>query len=158
MYTLRVTTRIAAPPHRCFDLACDVDAHVRSAAGTGERVVGGRTTGLLALGDSIMFEARHLGVRQRLSAVVTVFDPPRHFRDTMAAGAFRSMVHDHHFEPATDGGTVMVDVLTFAAPLGPVGWVAERLVVGPHLRRFLVARGQALRAMAEGDEAGPRPV
>ena len=149
MYTLRVTTRIAAPPGRCFDLARDVDAHARSAVHTGERVVAGRTSGLLELGDSITFEGRHLGVRQRLTAVVTAFDPPRHFRDTMTAGAFRSMVHDHHFEGTPDGGTVMTDVLRFVAPVGPLGWVAERLLVGPHLRRFLVARGRALQTMAE---------
>ncbi len=149
MYTLRVTTRIAALAGRCFDLARDVDAHVRSAAGTGERVVGGRTSGLLGLGDAITFEARHLGVRQRLSALVTALDPPRHFQDTMTAGAFRSMVHDHHFDPTPGGGTVMLDVLTFAAPFGPIGWAAERLVLAGHLRRFLVRRGLALKAMAE---------
>ncbi len=154
MYTLRVTTRIAAPPPRCFDLARDVDAHLRSAADTGERVVAGRTTGLLELGDAVTFEARHLGVRQRLSAVVTAFDRPRHFQDRMTAGAFRSMQHDHHFDRTPDGGTVMVDVVRFAAPLGPVGWVAERLVLAGHLRRFLTRRGLALKAAAERAEPG----
>ena len=155
MIVLRVTTRIAAPPAVCFDLARDVGAHVRSAADTGERAVPpGRTSGLLGLGDTVTFEARHLGVRQRLSATVTAFDPPRHFRDTMTAGAFRSLVHDHHFALASDGGTDMTDVLTFAAPFGPVGWLAERLVLAGHLRRFLVRRGAALRAIAEAPRSG----
>lgn len=43
----------------------------------------------------------------------------------------------------------MTDVLRFQAPLGPIGWLAERIVLGPHLRRFLVERGLALKAMAE---------
>jgi ligand-binding SRPBCC domain-containing protein len=151
MYTLRVTTRIAAPPERCFDLARDVDAHVRSAAATGERVVGGRTSGLLELGDTITFEARHLGVRQRLTSRVSSFNRPTRFQDQMTAGAFRSMEHDHLFEPTADRGTDMTDVLRFRAPFGPLGWLAERLVLAPHLRRFLIHRGLALKAMAEAE-------
>lgn len=151
MHTVRVVTTIAAPPEACFDLARDVGAHVRSAAGTAERAVGGVTDGLLGLGDEVTFEARHLGVRQRLSARVVDFDRPRFFRDRMTRGAFRSMEHDHRFTPRPDGGTDMADVLRFAAPFGPLGWVAERLILGPHLRRFLTKRGAALKAMAEGE-------
>ena len=149
MYDLRVTTFIAAPPAVCFDLARSVDAHVASAAGTAERAVGGRTSGLLGLGDEVTFEGRHFGVVQRLSSRVTRFEPPTFFQDRMTRGAFRSFEHDHHFD-AQDGGTRMTDVLRFAAPLGPIGWVAERLVLAGHLRQFLVRRGEALKRVAAG--------
>lgn len=148
MYTLRIATRIAAPPAICFDLARSVEAHVASAAGTGERVVGGVTSGLMNLGDEATWEARHLGVRQRLTGRITRFDRPRFFQDRMVRGAFRSFEHDHFFEP--DGeGTVMVDVVRFGAPLGPLGWVAERVLLAGHLRRFLTRRAAALKRMAE---------
>ena len=58
MPTIRIATSIDAPPERCFDLARDVGAHVRSTAGTGERAVGGVTIGLLELGDEVTWEAR----------------------------------------------------------------------------------------------------
>ena len=152
MYTLRVTTRIAAPPGVCFDLARSVEAHVASAAGTGERVVGGVTSGLLNLGDEVTWEARHLGVRQRLTGRITAFDRPHHFQDRMARGAFRSLEHDHFFDAVSDrdgGGTLMTDVVRFVAPLGPLGWVVERAVLAGHLRRFLTTRAASLKAMAE---------
>lgn len=63
MPSIRIETAIAAPPERCFDLARDIDAHVRSTAGTHERAVGGVTTGLMGLGDEVTWEAKHLGVR-----------------------------------------------------------------------------------------------
>jgi ligand-binding SRPBCC domain-containing protein len=151
MHTLRVTTRIAAPPARCFDLARDVGVHLQSAAATGERVVDGPTSGLLSLGDVVTFEGRHLGVVRRLTSRITAFDPPFYFQDRMVAGPFRRFEHDHWFDPDAAGGTVMVDVVQFAAPCGVVGWVAERLIVGPHLRRFLVGRGHAIKTMAERD-------
>jgi ligand-binding SRPBCC domain-containing protein len=67
----------------------------------------------------------------------------------MTRGAFRFFEHDHLFEPHGDG-TLMTDVLKFKAPLGPIGWIAERVLLAGHMRRFLVARGRALKAMAEG--------
>lgn len=148
MVQLRVTTFIAAPPAACFDLARSVDAHVASAAGTGERVVGGKSSGLLELGDEVTWEGRHFGVTQRLSSRITQFQPPAFFQDRMTRGAFRSLEHDHHFEPR-DGGTLMIDVVSFEAPFGPIGWLAERLLIAPHLRRFLIQRGNALKEMAE---------
>jgi ligand-binding SRPBCC domain-containing protein len=148
MYELRITTSIAAPLSRCFDLARSVDAHVQSAEGTGERVVGGRLSGLLELGDEVTWEARHFGVTQRLSSKITQFRPCTFFQDRMTRGAFRFLEHDHLFEPQGDG-TLMTDVLRFKAPLGPLGWIAERVLLASHLRRFLIARGLALKSMAE---------
>jgi ligand-binding SRPBCC domain-containing protein len=148
MYELRVTTSIAAPLATCFDLARSVEAHVQSAAGTGERVVGGRLSGLLELGDEVTWEGRHFGVTQRLSSKITEFRPCTFFQDRMTRGVFRFFEHDHLFEPR-GVGTLMTDVLRFKAPLGPLGWIAERILVAPHVRRFLIARGLALKAMAE---------
>ena len=156
MNSLRVETVIAAPRERCFDLSRSVDAHLRSAANTGERVVAGRTSGLLDLGEEITWEGRHLGIVRQLSSRITAFDRPAFFQDRMTRGAFRWFEHDHHFEAAADGRTVMVDVVRFAAPFGPIGWVAERVVLAGHLRRFLVRRNAALKALAERAD-DPRP-
>jgi ligand-binding SRPBCC domain-containing protein len=108
MYKLRVTTSIAAPAETCFDLARSVDAHVQSATGTGERVVGGRMSGLLELDDEVTWEGKHFGVVQRLSSKITEFRPYRYFQDRMTQGAFRFLEHDHLFE-TRDGGTIMID-------------------------------------------------
>ena len=48
MTTLVIETRIAAPIELCFDLARDVDTHVLTSSSTGERAVGGKTSGLKA--------------------------------------------------------------------------------------------------------------
>src|SRR5262249_1143215 len=110
MPTIRVATDIRAPPPRCFDLACGVDAQVESAAGTHERAIAGVMTGLLGPGDEVTWRARHLGVSQELASRITVFDRPHRFQDSMVRGAFAHLVHDHLFI-ATANGTQMVDVL-----------------------------------------------
>jgi ligand-binding SRPBCC domain-containing protein len=149
MLTLELTTQIAAPPQRVFDLSRSIDLHRLSQAGHAEEAVAGRTSGLIELGESVTWRARHLGVRQHLTSRITAFDPPHHFRDEMERGAFASLVHDHYFE-ARDGGTRMRDVLRFSAPLGPLGWVAERVLLGRYLRGLIEARNAEIGRVAEG--------
>ena len=139
----RIVTQIAAPIEVCFDLARDIDFHTRSLGDTGERAVAGRTTGLIGLGESVTWEARHLGLRRRLT-----FDRPTYFRDVMTRGAFRSFAHDHRFE-AQGGGTVMTDEVEFRSPLGPLGWLVDALYMTGYLRRLLEGRCEAIRREAE---------
>ena len=148
MFVLQVKTFILASPVECFDLARNVDAHLESAAATGERAVAGKMSGLLELGDEVTFEARHFGVRQRLTSRIIAFESPTFFQDRMTRGAFRFFEHDHLFE-SQNGGTLMIDRVTFQAPLGPLGWIAERSFLAPHLRDFLTKRGLALKRLAE---------
>ena len=148
MASFRIVTTIAAPVEVCFDLARDIDFHTRSLGETGERAVAGCTTGLIGLGESVTWEAKHLGVRQRLTAEVTAFDRPTYFRDVMTRGAFKSFAHDHRFE-AREGGTVMTDEVEFRSPLGPLGRLVDWLFMAGYLRRLLEGRCQALKREAE---------
>lgn len=151
MARIELSTRIAAPPERCFDLARSVDLHVRSTSATGERAVAGKTSGLLELGDEVTWRARHFRVRQSLSGRISAYDRPRYFQDTMIRGAFSHLRHDHFFEPA-GGGTLMRDVFEYAAPLGLIGRLAERLFLTAYMRRFLEARNRELKTVAESSE------
>jgi ligand-binding SRPBCC domain-containing protein len=153
MPTIRLETFIAAPPERVFDLMRDVDAHIRSTAGTGERAVGGKTTGLLGAGDEVTWEAVHLGVRQRLTVRVTLCERPTRFEDVQVRGAFAAFTHRHEFR-ATDGGTLMLDTFSYRSPLGPLGRLADLLFLERYMRGFLSRRAEALKQMAES-RAGP---
>lgn len=148
MRTIDIATTIAASPERCFDLARDIDAHIQSAEVTRERAIGARQHGLLDLNEDVIWEARHFGVPLRMTVRITRLDRPRSFEDEMVQGPFRSMRHRHEFT-AAPGGTVMRDVFEFAAPYGPLGWIAERLVLEPYLTAFLRRRARALKTMAE---------
>ncbi len=82
MAILRVETMVNAPAGRCFDLSRSVDLHVQSAGATGETAIAGTTSGLLDLGDQVTWRGKHFGVWQTLTSKITVFDRPRHFRDS----------------------------------------------------------------------------
>lgn len=148
MQTVVVETWIAAPPERCFDLARDLDLHVKSIPGSDERAVAGRMTGLIELDEEVTWRARHFGITQELTSRLTAFDRPHHFQDAMQRGAFKSFVHDHFFT-LRDGGTNMVDHLVFAAPIPLLGRIAEVCVLKQYLRRLLAARARIIKAAAE---------
>ena len=158
MPTIRLETHIHVPLQTCFDLARSIDLHPRTVADTQERAVAGRTTGLLGAGDSVTFEAVHFGVRQRLTARVTDFDPPRVFADEMTRGAFKSLTHRHEFTALSDAETLMTDTLTFTSPFGPLGVLADKLFLERYMRRFLRGRNRELKRIAEsGDYTGILP-
>ncbi len=141
-----------APIGRCFDLARSIELHLHGAKHTDEQAVGGVITGLIGPGQSVRWRGTHFGVRQHLTSRMTAYDWPGHFQDTMVAGAFRSMQHDHFFTEIAPGITEMRDVLIFAAPLQLLGWLAERLFLGGHMARFLTARNSILKQVAESDD------
>ena len=148
MPVVRIQTFIQAPPAVCFDLARDVQAHAATTAKTRERIVYAPSGGLLQLGDEVEFEATHFGIKQRFRSKIVEYERPTRFVDEMQKGAFQRMRHLHEFREA-EGGTLMIDTLDFASPLGPLGALVDRLVLTGYMKGFLESRNQHLREMAE---------
>lgn len=151
MPLIELATLVRAPRERVFDLARSIDAHQDSAVGTHERAIAGVTQGLIGLNEEVTWEAIHFGIKQTLRVRITAFDRPTHFQDAMIAGAFKWMKHDHVFSIHPDG-TLMQDRFAFAAPLGPLGRIAERTFLTAYMRRFLARRNEILRRLAESDD------
>jgi ligand-binding SRPBCC domain-containing protein len=131
-----------------FDLSLDVDAHTASLAHSDERAVGGVTTGLIGLGEDVTWSATHFGIRFTMTSRVTDLDRPRRFVDQQVRGPFRRFDHEHVFE-SDGGGTVMIDRVSFDAPVGVIGRVVERLVLGRYLQQLIETRGRFLKTEAE---------
>jgi ligand-binding SRPBCC domain-containing protein len=148
MPLITIITIVRATPERCFDASRDLDLHMESMGHTAERAVAGRTSGLIELGEQVTWEGRHFGIRQRFTSAITEYDRPRHFQDSMVRGAFRSFVHDHHFE-ACEEGTRMTDVLAFRSPFGVLGAIVDRLLMKEYLTRLLTKRNEVVKAALE---------
>jgi ligand-binding SRPBCC domain-containing protein len=148
--TIHLETRIAAPASRCFLLALSIDLHMDSTAGTRELAVAGVTTGLIGQGESVTWRGRHFGLILQHTSRITQYEPPTFFQDVMTAGLFKSFEHNHRFQ-RQDGETVMRDELRFAAPLGVLGLVVEKLVLRNYLARFLLERNKFVKQVAESE-------
>lgn len=143
-----VRTFVRAPQQVVFDAARDADLHTKTTKHTREKIVAGRCEGLFELGDEVTFEATHFFIRQRLRVRIVEMQPPHRFSDEMLSGAFQSLRHVHLFE-AVETGTRMTDVLSWKAPLGFLGKVADRLFLARYMQRFLERRNCALKAIVE---------
>lgn len=152
MPVIIIETLIEAPIERVFDLARSIDLHRLSTRQTHEQAIAGRTSGLIGLGETVTWRAKHFGIYQKLSVVITEFDRPFSFTDRMLTGAFASMEHQHQFESVDTGNTLMRDIFTFKAPLGILGRLAEALFLTNYMRKFLISKNKILKQVAEGEE------
>ena len=148
MPTVILETLINATAETCFDLMRDVRLHTETTMETGERAVGGATEGMLGLGQTVTFEGKHLGFRQRLTVVVTELERPRLFVDEMTEGNFRSFKHVHEFSPR-GSQTLMRDTIIWTSPLGILGNLVDHLVLERHLRNLVTNRNARLKQLAE---------
>ena len=120
MTEIVIKTIIRASIERCFDLSRSIDLHLDSMSDSGEKAIGGVTSGLIGLDETVTWNARHFGIRQNFTSKITAFESPSHFVDEMQKGAFRSFWHEHRFEEM-DGATHMCDTIRYKVPLGLIG-------------------------------------
>lgn len=62
----------------------------------------------------------------------------------------RVLHHTHSFEPVGEGRTRMTDVVRYAQRLGPLGALADRLVVRRDLGRIFDYRQDTIAATSRG--------
>jgi len=153
MQLIQLETKIAAPPERCFLLSLSIDLHKESTAQTSERAIAGVTHGVIGPNETVTWQGRHFGFMLTQETLISKYSRPHHFQDIMLRGMFKSFEHDHYFDELPDGTTLMRDELRFAAPLGPLGWIAEFLVLNRYLTGFLIERNQLIKTVAESPEA-----
>ena len=150
MPVIKLSTTIHAPIERCFLLSLSVDLHKASVAKTRETAIAGVTSGLMNLHDTVTWQARHFGFNLQMTSHIPAYQKPNYFVSEMVKGPFKKLHHQHLFAEV-DGHTVMTDIFELEAPLGILGWLAERLFLVSYMKRFLLMRNQYLKQVAEGD-------
>lgn len=148
MTTIKLSTIINAPIEKCFDISRDIKIHELSTKDTNERAIAGKSSGLCDVNDVITWEATHFGIRQRLTVKISKINPPLFFEDMMLKGAFKSMRHEHHFKQVADN-TEMTDVFMYQVPFGFLGNWFDRFILKKYMTRFLRARNQIIKEVAE---------
>ncbi len=151
MPIIKIEMKIDAPIERVFDLARCIDLHTESLSKTKEKAVAGITKGLIAKDETVTWEAIHFGIKQKLTSKITIFEPPRHFRDSMVKGAFKRFDHDHFFE-TKDSQTIMKDIFDYDSPLGFIGNIADAVFLENYMKKLLESRNMLIKAVAESDD------
>ncbi len=85
MPTIHLSINIQAPIQKVFDAARSIDLHQTSMSHTCERAIAGKTDGLIALGETVTWEAKHFGIMQKLTVKITQMEAPYTFIDEMVS-------------------------------------------------------------------------
>lgn len=148
MPTLILKTKINAPIEKCFDLSRSLDLHTESMKSHKEKVVGGKLTGLIDLGEQVTWQANHFGISFKMTNKITAMKKPYYFVDEMLKGPFKLLHHQHHFT-AAGAFTEMTDIFAFQSPMGLIGRAVDSLFLKRYLRKLLTIRNEAIKLVAE---------
>ncbi|WP_299013714.1 SRPBCC family protein [uncultured Polaribacter sp.] len=134
-----------------FNLIRSIDLHIISTKKSNEKAIDGKTKGLIGLNETVTWQAKHLGVTQKLTSKVTDYVFPTFFADEMVKGAFKSFRHEHYLEQK-EGQVIIKDVFKYSAPLAFLGKVADFLFLKKYMTNFLKDRNVTIKDFAETEK------
>jgi ligand-binding SRPBCC domain-containing protein len=148
MPKIHLTSFIAAPIERVFDLSRSINLHQISTASTNEKAIDGVITGLINKEETVTWQAKHLFKTRLFTSKITAMQSPFYFTDEMIKGDFNSFIHEHHFKTA-ENGTIMIDLVNFETPYGLIGKIINRVFLTAYLHKFLIKRNEVIKEYAE---------
>jgi ligand-binding SRPBCC domain-containing protein len=151
MPNIHLTTFVAAPAERVFDLSRSIDLHKQSMSKYNEEPVAGTRFGLIGKDETVTWKAKHFFKNRLLKVKVTEMKPYESFTDEKVEGDFKRMKHEHHFKPC-DNGTIMIDLFEFESPYGFIGKIFNSLVLSKYMARLLEQRNKMIKEFAETDK------
>lgn len=156
--TIERSVEIAVPVEDVFDFHRDT----RNAAlisPPGQTVV--EVRGDFPVRAGALVEMR---MRQRPSPVamtwrvrIEAVDAPERIVDVAERSPFAAWRHEHLFRPLGPGRTLMTDRVTYRLPGGPLGRLADRLVVRGQLARAFAERHRRTRELLEARAGAGAP-
>jgi ligand-binding SRPBCC domain-containing protein len=109
----------------------------------------------MGVGTLIEYRLRLHRVPVRWRTRIEAWEPPRRFVDAQVKGPYSLWEHTHTFEEDGPGATVIRDRVRYSIPFGPLGELANRLLVRRDLRRIFDYRREAV-ARELATAASPR--
>ena len=104
----------------------------------------------MGAGAFIQYRLRLHGVPVGWKTLIQAWEPPHRFVDVQVSGPYALWHHTHELTPVGDAQTRMVDTVRYAIGFGPLGELANRLLVRRDVEAIFDFRAQAIpRLLAE---------
>src|SRR6202012_2872519 len=133
---IHLTTFIAAPADKVFDLSRSINLHKISMQEANEEAVAGVTTGLINENETVTWKAKHLLKTRLYTSKITSMQAPVMFVDEMVKGDFKSFRHQHYFKQI-ENGTILIDIVEFESPYGFIGRMLNKLMLKKYVEKLL---------------------
>lgn len=98
----------------------------------------------MATGALIDYRIKLGGFAFRWRTEITLWDPPRSFKDSQLKGPYKKWIHEHRFEEL-DGRTRMTDRVEYSVPGGILSALVNALFVKSQVRKIFTYREQAIQ-------------
>ena len=151
MPTIHLTTFIAAPIERVFDLSRNLTIYKAMIHGRNETISSGAASNLVSHGETITFHAKHLGKTRLVTTRVVALQKPSSFVQEQVKGDLLHFKHEHHFK-AVDNGTILIDMIDFDGPRDVIGKVIGKLYLKRYLEKFINKRNALIQQYAESEK------
>lgn len=103
----------------------------------------------MAQGAQFDYVIRWLGLPMKWRSVISIYEPPRLFVDEQLIGPYKTWHHRHTFSE-TSNGVIVGDHLKYSLPLGPLGVLAQNIIVKRQLEEVFRYRQRALAKIFAG--------
>lgn len=98
----------------------------------------------MGVGTLIEYKLRLHGVPVRWRTRIEAWESPRRFVDAQVRGPYALWEHTHTFEEDGPGATIIRDRVRYSIPFGPLGELADRLLVRRDLKQIFDYRRDAV--------------
>ncbi|MEO6815503.1 MAG: SRPBCC family protein [Edaphobacter sp.] len=151
MFVVSDRIHVNAPIERCFLLSTSLELVRQSLKMHLVADQSSRPGGLVEGGDRLVWKGWVFGMPQRHESLISAYERPSFFQDTMERGRFKRFQHDHTFTEI-GGRTLLKDKILFSLPLGLLSRPLGRFVVTPYIASLLRHRLELLKHVAESEE------
>jgi ligand-binding SRPBCC domain-containing protein len=151
MSRIHLTTFIAAPIERVFDLSRNLAVYKYLFHSRKERFSSGAGTNLLGKEETISVIAKHVGKTRVTMLKITELVRPVSFTEEQVKGDLKNFRHEHHFK-AVENGTIIIDLVDFGSPRDLIGRLIGRIYLKKYLEELVHKRNEIIRSYAETDK------
>lgn len=151
MFIISDNIHVNAPIERCFLLSTNLELVKRSLKMQLVASGSSKTSGLIVGGDRMLWRGWIFGLPQMHETLITKYERPDFFQDSMERGRFKRFQHDHFFVEV-GGRTLLNDKVRFSLPFGSLTRPLGKFLLMPYISRLLRQRLELVKRVAESDE------
>jgi ligand-binding SRPBCC domain-containing protein len=151
MPTIHLTTFIAAPIERVFDLNRNLAIYRTLMQGRKEKFSSGAASNLVAHGETITFHVKHFGKTRLVTTRVTELQKHSSFVQEQVKGDLLHFRHEQYFKKV-ENGTIMIDMVNYDGPRDMIGKLMGKLYLKNYLEKFINKRNLVIQQYAESEK------
>lgn len=151
MPTIHLTTFIAAPIERVFDLSRNLTIYKQLIHGREEKLSSGASSNLVNAGETITFHAKHFGKTRSVTTKFTTLEKPLSFVQEQVKGDLVRFKHQHFFREIANG-TILIDMIDYEGAKDFFGKLLSKIYLKKYLEKYIQKRNSIIQQYAETEK------